>query len=264
MLFKQPSKNQPKKILNNKGESLVQVLVSLAISAIVIGVVMQITGEQTKSLKYFSQKSESIDLRNFVSQALNSSAVCDWQFAAKGVVLNPSSLGSQTISFDKLYSGINASSPAVVEVGGKLSGLAVSSIVFKDIVATGSPNLYSGDIEISFDQSTAARPIAAQKIRKTVSVDATRRIVACAGSTASGVTSAITVVGTWGKGIRAMTCPTDYLMSMCHAEVNSSDGMSMMFLQRLTFSGPPNKLTTCTGTMNDSNDVYRIIMICIK
>jgi hypothetical protein len=248
------------KVLNSSGQSLIQVLLSLAISMIVILAIMQIANDQTKSLRHFAQKSDAIDLKNFIAQALNDSAVCSWQFAATGAHLDTADLPNQSISFTKLHSGLNADSPVLVAVGTQLSGLVVSSIAFKNIMAAGPPDLYNGVLEIAFDQTTAARSMAPQKIRKSIYLNSAQQVVGCGSSHGT----ILVPPGPWVIGLTSVTCPSDYQLSSCIAETQSVDVLSYVHNQHLTFTGPPGQITTCSANMTDSDDLYRLLVVCWK
>lgn len=192
-----------KKLLlySNSGQSLVSVLVSLAISGIIITIMLQLTGEQNKSIKYFTQKSEILEMRNQVAEQLGNSSICDWQFSTGDGIISPtlppkinaSALNTQQISFSKIYMGNNNASPEIVAIGTRFSGLVVTSITYRNLVAAGVPGRYQGDIEIAFDPLTAARAIAPIKIKKFITVDTTdpataQSVLSCTSSnTASSI-----------------------------------------------------------------------------
>lgn len=176
---------------SNSGQSLVSVLTSLAISGVVIMIVLQISTEQNKSLKYFTQKSDLIELKNLITEQFASSSVCDWQFRFGNPTIDTTDLASQSKSFTELYMGISNTSPKLVAINTKISGLNVNAITFKNIIATGVPGQLKGEIEIAFDPNAASRPIAPLKIQKFINVNTAdpanvRRILGCTINIPSG------------------------------------------------------------------------------
>ncbi|RYZ61845.1 MAG: hypothetical protein EOP09_19495, partial [Proteobacteria bacterium] len=76
--------------MNNRGQSLINVMVSLAISSILMLVTMQIMDNQNKSLRYYVQKSDVLELKSAISQTLNNSEMCKWQLSSTGIKINTS------------------------------------------------------------------------------------------------------------------------------------------------------------------------------
>ena len=95
----------------------------------------------------------------------------------------------------------------------------------------------------------------------------TKQMEFCNGTSwgAFGITSSIQLPpGPWVNGASTKTCPAGHHLTMCVAEVNSADGLSMMFQQHLTFSGTAGKITSCSANMTDIHDTYRLLVICVK
>lgn len=191
---------------------MVAALAALGISAVVVAVIMQMISEQNKSLKYYMQKSDVIELKNMLVQQLSLSSSCDWQFqtfteSPKPAidVSTPAHLAAQVVPINKIYAGDNTASLVLVDTATTLSGLKVASIALKNLVATGGTDEYSGDVEISFDAATMTRSIAPLKIKRYVLLNpATKRIAGCSNG-ASGSAGLTSIVG---------LCSTNHLVSV--------------------------------------------------
>lgn len=167
--------NSRSKSPKNLGQALVSALVSLGISAIVMMVVAQMINDQSVFLKYFTQKTETIQLGSLLFQQLNSPGVCNWQFAnasSGGVINTDDPALTPEISFTKFYAGLDAASPVLIDVATtSLSGAKIQSIKFKKFVYTGIPGRYIGDLVIALDNTTLVRALPALTLKKIVSVD---------------------------------------------------------------------------------------------
>lgn len=178
---------------NQRGQSLMSVMVSIAISGIVILVVLSIIEQQNKSLKQFQQKSELIQQQSFLQNVFDSGQTCDWQFATLGQTLNTISVKADgtlnsTLTLTKLHAGMDASSPIIAQVGQQLSDtrLRISSIKFENIRASGTPNRYYGELNIAFNQNAGEVAYRHLTVLKTIIVDPTspaaaKMITGCAG-----------------------------------------------------------------------------------
>ena len=174
--------------MNNRGQSLINVMVSLAISSILMLVTMQIMDNQNKSLRYYVQKSDVLELKSAISQTLNNSEMCKWQLSSTGIKINTSNLAAQQINLTKIHAGIDGSSPVLVEVGKQVSpGLNTDSIKFHKFFSTGKPGIYRATLEIAFSQVGGNfRSVAPLKLDKNIYVKTTdpanaQEIIGCGG-----------------------------------------------------------------------------------
>lgn len=173
---------------NNRGMSLVEVLVSLGITVILMSATASMFVTQQRENRALNQKLEMVDLKNQIMQAFQNSSTCTWQIQGKtfntsGVTsTNPS---STSIDLVELRHGPNSSSLLLAKTNSTLPGsqsnLKVASIRFNNILATGNPDEYKGHFEITFMDSSLSRPmrptIIPQVIQATGSPTAT--ITAC-------------------------------------------------------------------------------------
>ncbi|RYZ82870.1 MAG: hypothetical protein EOP04_21170, partial [Proteobacteria bacterium] len=125
-------------LFSNAGQSLVSVLISLAITGIVMVATMQIIDNQNKSLRFFTQKNDVLETRSMISQMFRIEEVCKWQLAGAGV-LDTTALTEKKFSMSAIYSGIDATSSPIIKVGQNISaGLKVESISFGKISPVGT------------------------------------------------------------------------------------------------------------------------------
>jgi prepilin-type N-terminal cleavage/methylation domain-containing protein len=150
------------------GFSLIEVLVVSAIFGILALLNAQHFTQMNKNQSSLAEKTEVIALKDSLIQIMKNPQNCAWQLQLG----NPAILSGATfdltttktdvfspsvIELNNIKEGSLPSSPSLVEVGksiitGKTSGPArVSSIKFKDILFTGTPLIYKGTFEISFD-----------------------------------------------------------------------------------------------------------------
>ncbi|RYZ61547.1 MAG: hypothetical protein EOP09_19820, partial [Proteobacteria bacterium] len=97
------------------GQSLVSVLVSLAITGIVLAVTMQIVSNQNKSLRFFTQKSDVLEMRSSILQSLQIEDSCKWQIVGAGNLINTTSLAAQKLNLNAFYAGVDALSPVLAK-----------------------------------------------------------------------------------------------------------------------------------------------------
>lgn len=190
----------------NSGQALISALVSLGISAIVMMVVAQMINDQSVFLKYFTQKTETIQLGSLIFQQLNSPAVCNWQFAnanSGGVVNTNDPAATPEVNFTALYSGLNAISPVLVDVATtNLSGAKVESIKLKNFEYTGVPGRYTAELVIALDNTTLVRTLPPVKIKKILSIDSVAGSTSARPIAGCTVTTGPMVVGAQDPGIQ--------------------------------------------------------------
>ncbi|WP_413288206.1 type IV pilus modification PilV family protein [Bdellovibrio sp. HCB337] len=153
------------KLKSQSGQTLIVVLIGLVIAGILASIMMSISDMQNKSIKFFQQKSDSIELKAMVAQAMNNIQICTWQFYDSGQTIDTTATkpdGSlvSTIHFNKLYYGTDNTAPELVSVGQSLSGLKVSEVIFQDIRPTGVPDQFRGDLKVTFTSTGMSRSIA--------------------------------------------------------------------------------------------------------
>lgn len=196
--------------ISNSGMSIMNVMVGMALTAILSVFVMQLTDNQNKSLKYFMQKSDSIELKSAIITALRKSSVCHWQLATTNHgqtinTTNPANVPTE-ININKIYMGDNTSTPVLAAINHQASSsLQVSTIKYKKIRHTTGEE-YTGVLEISFDSSKLARPIRPVEIAQNIVIDSTAGTVSSRPIKKCGPAAAeMTMLGAQDPGIQGKT-----------------------------------------------------------
>lgn len=229
-------------LVNARGQSLIQSIVAIAVSAIAINAVIATTVNMQKANKQLAQKLESIDLKNQLMSTFLKPANCTCQLNANVNVTNASNLKfdsgetSPSINLTELKAGCAPSSPSLTKAGELLPGtqtnLKVKSVKLSEIVATGNPDEYAGFFNIEFDEKTTAGPLASIRIRQAFVIDPAsppgqRTILRCQNDDAGIlVASGANVVGTNANGnvtIDLATYGFDPLGSNPHIIVSERD-----------------------------------------
>ncbi len=158
------------------GSSLLEVIIVVGIMGIIsMAMASMIVAQQTE-MKALYQKSEAVELKTHVVTTFLRASVCTWQLAGKVVDLSTTTTAVKSptvIDFGAtpLYEGLDASSSIIARAGAllpfSLNGIMVSSIRFKDILATGVPNQYKGTFEIQFLGSSLVRSMKPIQIQQT-------------------------------------------------------------------------------------------------
>ena len=177
--------------ISNRGFSIIEVLFVVGFIAFISMALAAVISNQNKEMKSIYQKSEALELKSTLLQALEVDDVCNWQFRDK--VVNTSGVtatqkSSSVLNFGRLYMGPSSTSAVLVQEGQALPGtqtaLEIASVTFEDIVATGIPNEYKGLVTVTFANSSLVRsmkPVRVQKIIKVVGSDpaGAKRIETC-------------------------------------------------------------------------------------
>lgn len=150
-------------VKNNRGFSIVQVLVAASILLVVMLALSSFMADQYKMVGKLSRKLEILNATSLIQSTLVNSKNCTCILRPNNVS-SPGNLwfnstntsGTEQIILDKIPSGCDPSSVSLVEKGKPLSSmfgdLLVQSVLFKNIKPTGSINEWIGSFEISFNQ----------------------------------------------------------------------------------------------------------------
>lgn len=171
---------------------LLSVMMSIAISAVILVGMMDMNRDQLKSLKHFEQKNETIEIKSKLYKLTANTQVCNWQFAGKTINtqdISPLGVLNQPLILTALHSGLTIDSPKIIAVNQNLGGLKVESIQLKNLKQQASTDLYDGELHVDFSTSTIARPLAPTVIPMTIHINSasgnpnSRPIVECGGIT---------------------------------------------------------------------------------
>lgn len=203
---------------NETGFTLIEVMMGIAILAIVTIGMAESLSQMYSQLRAISQKQEIIELKNIVTQQLGKPGVCTWQLRDKVIdVSMPTTEFSPSpslLNLGEIYMGQDATSPLLAKSGLRipesLSGVKVASVYFKNIYATGNANEYKGIFQINFDAASLAQPVKPLQVQQVFLTDAAdpasaKKILACkGGGGASGsIKTECATASKRGKGVGA-------------------------------------------------------------
>jgi len=169
-----------------RGFSLIEVIVAIAISAVVLGAVSQLILSNQNQVRSLSQKQEIVELKNLIIEQLADLAVCSSKVQGQAVDISPvpteAAPSPTVIDLSPYHQGAGTAGPVIAQAGQPLRssqhGLVVSGVTFKNIYFTGVPELYNGIFEIAFapGQGTPLRPM---EVRKRVRINGAGTIQGC-------------------------------------------------------------------------------------
>ncbi len=151
-----------------QGFSLVEALVVVGLMSLVVMGMSMLVYNMTNNQAILQEKFSAIDIKNSLVSVFSRPEMCVAQLQACAPTMDlsgaPLTLPSATsVNCLTLRSGTLAASPIIAQVGTSISGFApgtmvVSGISLMNIVATGIPNTYAGDIVVNFDPNTVKSP----------------------------------------------------------------------------------------------------------
>lgn len=159
----------PLKVTRATGQSLVQVIVSLGVIAVLAVAVMTLLVSQASSIRYLEQRSESLEVKNLLSLTFQNADNCTCQINPNSTIdnFNDANLwfdsavvdGSQSISVKKLKSGCALDAPILIAEGQTMnSGLIVDKIDLVNLKPTSNLNEWQGDWRVKWvDSGNLAR-----------------------------------------------------------------------------------------------------------
>lgn len=159
---------------NDKGQSLVQVLVSMGIMAILVSAMASFMSDSYKSTKALSQKLEALELKNTLQSAFLNTKNCTCQVSAAintavaAQLHFDSTKTNSAIDLKELKSGCAANAQIYAKAGAVLPGsqtqLKVEAIKIENFIPTGNADEFTGDFTVSFEPTSLARPLAPIRI----------------------------------------------------------------------------------------------------
>ncbi|MGE3759111.1 MAG: glycine-rich domain-containing protein [Pseudobdellovibrionaceae bacterium] len=157
---------------NSQGQSLIQVLITMAIMGILMVVMISMQVSQTRENRAISEKLASMDLQRFVTQALTSPDICSAMVASANLAIpTVFPFNSTTTTFPYVFSlnslpSPKSGSPPIATAGDQVSALAPSlALLSESSVPAGiqikitSISPPSASLLLNFDQSKLVRPI---------------------------------------------------------------------------------------------------------
>lgn len=162
--------------LNSKGQSLIQVLVSIGLMSILITLFASIVTSQQKEIKSLTEKQAYIEFSNFAIDTLSTGEVCKFETnnpTVQTLDLTPDNIQNAKFTFNELHTKPDSTSPMLVRVGDAVSSLT-NSLVVKSIelaeFSGGGPS-YLANWVIKFDEEKTVRALKPLKIKTMVNFD---------------------------------------------------------------------------------------------
>ncbi len=212
---------------NSRGQSLIQVLVSIGIMGILTLGMVSIQQMQGKENKALTEKLAVLDAQKLVSATLADGSICTYHilrmpnhsFQASEVTATttpaPISLG------DNFLAGATATSPALFTKDQSISPLA-NNIVASSFQLTNircetpctnalTSDVFKADFQINFDSSTlvrAIKPIISQTTIQTTTSGGTKTIIGCQGVTSISAPTSIPAGAVMAFDL--MSCPSGW------------------------------------------------------
>lgn len=192
-----------KNLEGRQGQSLIQVMVSVAIMGILMSVFMTMMKDHSRSTQALTEKFAALDLQQLMTTSLADGAVCKYVLNNPTVLtfdstlLTPSTPQIITLpdpdsagNRPRLYTSMLPSAPSmpgpvIAEVSLPASPLA-NTLVVKSIqlkITSGSGTSYAGHWQVHFDPEKTIRPVkpvsVAVKLDADITVPASAKIVGC-------------------------------------------------------------------------------------
>lgn len=239
---------------NQNGQSLVQALISIAITGVMMLIFTTMSNNQQKEMLALSQKLGSSDLEKQLIESLKDGSVCTYilnhptELTFDSTAVSPSS--PQVLSpAEPIYASVKTGpplikGPVVAQAGRQASPYSQSLIVNEiKLKITGAPTptpapgpgaTYSGYWEISYDSSKLIRPLSPATVATTLTVDTSvpteAKITACRNENPASPSPTIPTlnltyiacgkgsscdVGPWDPQAVYTQCPAGYTATGC-------------------------------------------------
>lgn len=194
---------------NSRGQSLIQVMISLSIMGMLTVGMISIQRMQGRENKALTDKLAILDAQKLVTSTLADGSVCTFQVTS---LADPTFLASDVTPTTfpppknlgpNLLSGAFATAPPILTVGNPISSISnaviVSSIELRNIRCTGAcvpatSNIFTADIQVNFDGSNLVRgvkPIVSQTTIQTTTAGGVKTITGCQGAVVTAPSDSI-------------------------------------------------------------------------
>lgn len=182
--------------METKGSSIIQVLISLGLAAILVTILIEITSTQVKETKHLQEKLASLDMERQLILALRDSAVCTAELTDNTLNpsapyifnANPADLPNAKLVLQHLHTLPLINSPFIVSTGSFLSSMTFSAkvqeIAVKDIENSGMSDFFNAKLTVTIDPAFLVRAIAPIQLQINIQTDPTtplnaKKVVGC-------------------------------------------------------------------------------------
>jgi prepilin-type N-terminal cleavage/methylation domain-containing protein len=256
----------------NRGFSLVEILVALGAISIAMMALMTLIQSQNREMSALDEKMMLQGMQLRLASTLSNPDAC-------GCFLGTSTFNVPSATWNSMPSWVGATYDAscatvglpLISVGTSFAPkLKPTGIEMKDVTETvvGSGR-YSANLVVNFDQGLLTRSRKSIslplffKLDTTTGTPSARKPSYCSAAAFGGVSSSVAVYSPYTTTSTNAKCPVGMVLTSCLVEASSTDGQTQ-FVQHVQLSGPPNRLDTCAASMTDSNDSYRLVLLCVN
>jgi Tfp pilus assembly protein PilV len=253
---------------NSRGQSLVGVLISVAIVGVIVTTMASMFESQNREMRAIKEKLAAADLTRIVTQTLANPSVCSSVFASTNLI-TPGSIpfDASSVTYPHVIP-IKSIPSAGVESGGQASALSSTLVLSPQ---SGSPsglqlvftNATTAALQVNFDQSKLVHAI--QNLSLPV-------ITTVSGGLTSVGACVPPQLRTWSKGINnsiplpgvegpAISCPAGMMVSSC-TTLQTPNG-NLVCSTRISTSGDSCMPGACTDPGFAGGQVWTTHITCI-
>lgn len=214
-------------VANTNGQSMVQVLVSIGIVAILAGVMAQVTVDQSKQIRAIETKQEAIDFRNVLTMTMMSSSGCCpiGNSSVADFTMQEGSVAD--ISVNSIFSfcpnATTPNPPKLLQTGNdndfkyfRVKNLSIININRPD--PTGAPSQYQANLRVDIEnKDPKGRALSALVFPISFGTSAAepppglkRKVASCSTVNATGVASPSSSGGGIPQGMQVYSTPGSY------------------------------------------------------
>lgn len=155
-------------ILNERGNTLISVMISFGIMSIMSIAMMTMMDNQNKQLKYMEKRAEITNLKNTLVSVLQTPSICSYNLGTTSLAThtfpsNATDADNLKINLEEIKLSNNANAPVLVSHGSKLApGLIVDKVELVNLVKPATGNQWTGEVQVSFlkeDGSPDMKPL---------------------------------------------------------------------------------------------------------
>lgn len=149
-------------MFNNKGISILEVLIAATVSVMVVLGLITILNQMNKEFRYANQRADALEFRNSVTGLLSNLETCSCQLNQNLELINMTDVTPQAaLALIKNSCAADASTfvEADTPIPGLSSNLKISKIEIKDIEPLTTAENYRGRINFSFSSDGLVRPL---------------------------------------------------------------------------------------------------------
>lgn len=176
---------------NQSGQSIVQVLVGVAIASIAMAAITSMVVHQQKETRGLSEKLGSLETERVLNYALADGSLCSAELSDSALnpsapyTINTTDLSANHFSLNSIHTSATVGSPNLIARGAQASpaspSLFIKTISVRNLVGSGITNQYLAELIVDFDETKLVRPIQPITFRLFILTNAVNQITGCLG-----------------------------------------------------------------------------------